>query len=195
MFLVCVLCVSFIPFLRASDEMTVYDLLAPESHQFAIRYDVSATDPGSRVYFNIVRPGSKASNEKVLDRATGNEVPFELVTGKEAKAAGFADQDESEETVFIKIQLPRAVPDGGEFRLRILKTYEDAKSYFSEGDRVMFERTLGIQRNVVILPAGYELVRCSVPVMVSTEDGRVKVSMVNDREDELAVHIEGRRLP
>src|SRR5262245_46267278 len=39
----------------AMDEMTVYDLLAPDTHKFAIRYDTSALKAGSQIYFNIVR--------------------------------------------------------------------------------------------------------------------------------------------
>jgi hypothetical protein len=80
--------------------------------------------------------------------------------------------------------------------LRIYKTYKDAKSYYSEGDRIIFDRSLGVKRNVILLPKGYELISSSVPVIVSTElDGRVKLSMVNDRNDELGVKIVGRKLP
>jgi hypothetical protein len=47
----------------------------------------------------------------------------------------------------------------------------------------------------VVLPAGYELVGSAVPAIVSTEsDGRVVASFVNDRDDSLAVKVEGRRL-
>src|SRR5262245_34209903 len=102
----------------AMDEMTVYDLLGPDSHQFAIRYDVSATDAGTSTYFNIVRPGSEASNENVFDRATGKEMTFVMTNGKEAKASGQAEADTKDETGFIKITLPHPVPQDGEFRLR-----------------------------------------------------------------------------
>jgi hypothetical protein len=181
--------------LAAEDVLTQYELLAPESHQFAIRYDVSATEAGSSVYFNIIRPGSEASNEKVLDRATGKEIPFEESDGKEARAAKQADADTNDQTPFIKVLLPHPVPKDGEFRLRILKTYKDAKSYYAQGDKIIFDRSLGIKRNVIILPAGYELVASTVPVIVSTEeDGRVKVSLINDRDDEVAVRLEGRKL-
>lgn len=180
----------------AMDEMTVYDLLAPDTHQFAIRYDVSATEPGSKAYFNIVRPGSEASNEKVFDRATGKELKFVMTDGKEAKASGQADAETKEDTKFIKIVLPHPVPQDGEYRLRIYKTYKDSKSYYTEGDRIIFDRSLGVKRNVILLPGGYELVSCSVPAIVSTEpDGRMKISMVNDRNDELGVKITGRKLP
>jgi hypothetical protein len=178
----------------AEDTLTQYELLAPESHQFAIRYDVSATDPGATSYFNIIRPGSEASNEKVFDRATGKEIKFVTSNGKEAKAAKQADADTDDKTPFIKVMLPHPVPSEGEFRLRILKTYKDAKSYFQKDNKIIFDRSLGIKRNVILLPAGYELITSTSPVMVSTEsDGRIKVSLVNDRDDEVMVHIEARK--
>jgi hypothetical protein len=197
--MICLLLMFFcavIPTAVAMDEMTVYVLLAPDSHQFAIRYDVSATEQGSKVFFNIIRPGSEATDEKVLDRASGKELTFVMTDGKEARASGQADPTITDDTRFIKIVLPHPVPKDGEYRLRIYKTYKDAKSYYSEGDRIIFDRSLGVKRNIILLPKSYELISSSVPVIVSTEqDGRVKVSMVNDRNDELGVKIVGRKLP
>ncbi len=181
--------------IQAEDILTQYDLLVPESHEFAIRYDVSATNSGSSIYFNIIRPGSTVRDEKVFDRATGKEIKFEMSNGKEAKEQGQAEPDTADETPFIKAFLPHPVPVDGEFRIRILKTYKDAKSYFIDGDTIVFDRSLSIKRNVIILPAGYELIASTVPVMVSTESGgRIKVSLINDRDDEIAVKITGRRL-
>ena len=179
----------------ALDEMTVYELLDPSSHRFRIRYDVSATDSGATFFFNIIRPGSVASDEKVISRADGRELDFELADIQAARAAGQAGSDPPENTRFIKVKLPRPVPKDGEVRLRIFKTYLDPKSYFVDGDQIIFERSLGIHRNVVLLPASHELIASSVPVIVTREaDGRIKISMVNDRDDELAVRIVGRRL-
>ncbi len=60
----------------------------------------------------------------------------------------------------------------------------------------MFQRGFGIKRNVIVLPRGYELVGCSGPGIVSTQsDGRIRVSFVNDRDDELMVKLKGRLLP
>jgi len=57
-------------------------------------------------------------------------------------------------------------------------------------------RPLGIKRNVVVLPKGWELVECASPGIVSTDDdGRVRVSFLNDRDDQLPVKIVARRLP
>ena len=101
-----------------------------------------------------------------------------------------------DEARFVKVELATPVPKDGARRIRIFKTYADPKSYYVEGDRIVFDRGLSIRRNAVVLPAGYELVSCSVPAIVSTEsDGRVKASFVNDRDDVLPVKIVGRRLP
>jgi hypothetical protein len=51
----------------ASDELTVYELLAPSSHKFAIIYDMSTTAEGSPYLFNQIRRGSVASDERVIE--------------------------------------------------------------------------------------------------------------------------------
>ena len=177
-----------------SDDYTRYELLAPETAQFRIVYEVTATAPGARFYFNPIRKGSEASDEAVYDRASGQPLRFEVVGGAEARAAGEKDADL--DTRYIKVELPRPVPAKGELRLRIDKTYRDAKSYFTEGERIVFSRSLGVKRNAVVLPAGYELVACNVPAQVLQEqDGRVKVSFINPGPDPASVVVKGRRLP
>jgi hypothetical protein len=88
------------------------------------------------------------------------------------------------------------VPKGGETRIRIFKTYTDAPSYTITDEKLVFVRPLGIKRNVVVLPKGWELVECASPGIVSTDtDGRIRVSFLNDRDDQLPVKIVARRLP
>src|ERR1700694_3843865 len=72
----------------AADEFTLYDLQPPETHQFAIVYDVTETHEGAPFFFNPIRPGSTASKERVIERSSGKELQFETVTGKDAKASG-----------------------------------------------------------------------------------------------------------
>src|SRR5437763_11540286 len=74
--------------LFAADEFTLYDLLPPESHQFAITYDVTQDRQGAELFFNPIRVGAVVSKERVLARATGKELPFEVVSGKVAKESG-----------------------------------------------------------------------------------------------------------
>jgi hypothetical protein len=54
-----------------SDSYTRYELLEPASGKFRILYEVSAREPGSKSYFNPIRKGSRASDERVTDVATG----------------------------------------------------------------------------------------------------------------------------
>jgi len=177
-----------------ADEYTRYEMLGPGTGRFRILYEVTATTPGATVFFNPIRKGSVATDERVRDRLNGKLLDFSIVGGREAKAGGLAEADPDER--YIAVQLPRRVPaDGGEVRLLIEKTYQDPKSYVVEAEDVVFTRSLGIKRNAVVLPAGYELVACNVPAQVATEaDGRIVVSFVNAFPGPAAVVIKGRRL-
>nr|MDQ2861149.1 hypothetical protein [Pseudomonadota bacterium] len=77
--------------------------------------------------------------------------------------------------------LARPVPADGGGRILIDKTYQDAKSYRVEaGGEIVFDRSLGIKRDSVVLPAGYELAACNFPSQILQEqDGRVKISLWN----------------
>jgi hypothetical protein len=162
-----------------SDEYTRYELLAPETASFKIRYEVTATTPGAKVYFNPIRTGSTARDEAVYDAMTGESLRFEIVSGAETrKDPLMAAADASGN--YIKVQLARPVPPDGQGRILIVKTYQDAKSYYREGDAIFFNRGLGIKRNSVVLPKGFELVGCNVPSQVLSEpDGRVAISFMN----------------
>ena len=163
---------------RSEDEYTRYELLAPDTASFRITYDVTAVTPGAKFFFNPIRKGSMASDESVIDLMTGAPLKFTEVTGQQARDAGMRDADL--DTHYIKVELARPVPDGGEVRLRILKTYKDPKSYRRDGDAIVFDRSLGIRRNAVVLPRNYELVGASIPVQVIEEaDGRIAASFMN----------------
>jgi len=177
-----------------TDEYTRYELLDPESSRFRIVYDVTAISPGATLYFNPIRKGSVASDERVTDLMTGDELRFETVSGDGARRAGVPDAER--DTSYIRIHLPRPVPAGGQVRLRIEKTYRDPKSYFSRGGRIVFDRSLSIRRDAVLLPAGYELVSCNEPSQVLSEpDGRLLVSFFHAGGGETPLVIEARRLP
>ena len=162
-----------------SDEYTRYELLAPESASFKIYYEVTATAAGAKVFFNPIRKGSTASDEAVYDAMTGESLRFEVVSGAEAVKDPLmpgADLSGS----YIRVQLARPVPAEGQGRILIVKTYRDPKSYYRDGDAIVFNRGLGIKRNSVVLPKGYELVGCNVPSQVLSEpDGRIAVSFIN----------------
>jgi hypothetical protein len=175
-----------------TDEYTRYELLAPDSASFAIRYEVTATTQGARYYFNPIRKGSVASGEAVVDVMTGETLKFDVVSGEEAvKDPLMKGQEASVD--YIKVHLPRPVPAQGQVRLLILKTYKDAKSYYREGDTIVFNRSLSIPRNSVVLPTGYELVGCNVPSQVLAEpDGRIAVSFMNGSGAEAPLVVKAR---
>lgn len=193
--IIALLCLLSAP-LIAADEFTLYELLPPDTHQFAITYDVTATREGAPFFFNPIRPGSVATKERVIERSTGKELKFEVVAGKDAKATGLVPAGTPDKAEFIKVHLPGPVPKGGETRIRIFKTYTDAASYTVSDGKLVFTRPLGIKRNVVVLPRGWELIECGSPGIISTDaDGRIRVSFLNDRDDQLPVKIVARRLP
>ncbi len=172
------------PHQTETDEYTRYELLSPESASFAIRYEVTAATAGATYYFNPIRKGSIASGESVLDVMTGQPLKFEVVSGEEAvKDSLMKGEDTSVD--YIKVSLARPVALEGQARLLILKTYKDAKSYYRHEDTIVFDRSLSIPRNSVVLPAGYELVGCNVPSQVLAEpDGRIAISFLNSSGDE-----------
>ncbi|MEZ5332573.1 MAG: hypothetical protein R2991_11090 [Thermoanaerobaculia bacterium] len=173
------------------DAYTRYELLAPETASFRILYDVTATAPGTTLYFNPIRKGSEPTVHAVTDRASGEALEWSLVEPAAAAADGLLDTDH--DGLFLRVVLPRPVPAEGGVRLRIDKTYADPASVRVEGDRLIFERSLGVKRNAVILPAGYELVGCNHPSQVALEpDGRVRVSFVNLGEAPVPFRIEAR---
>jgi hypothetical protein len=162
-----------------TDEYTRYELLSPESASFAIHYEVTAATAGASYFYNPIRKGSVASGESVTDVMTGQPLRFEVVNGEQAvKDPLMKGEDTSVD--YIKVYLARPVPPEGQARLLILKTYKDAKSYYREGDAIVFNRSLSIPRNSVVLPAGYELTACNVPSQVLAQpDGRIAISFLN----------------
>lgn len=162
-----------------TDEYTRYELLAPETASFKIYYEVTSTTAGATAFYNPIRKGSEASDESVLDAMTGKPLHFEVVSGTAARQDPLmlhADAD----TNYIKVTLARPVPAHGQGRVIIIKTYKDPKSYFTDGAGIVFNRPLGIRRNKVVLPAGYEVTGLTVPSQILTEpDGRLSISFLH----------------
>jgi hypothetical protein len=178
-----------------ADAYTRYELLAPDSHKFRIAYEITATTAGAVAYYNPIRPGSIASDERVTDRATGVPLAFGEVDGTTASAGGVSGA--SPDDRYIQVKLAQRVPaGGGEGRVLIDKTYEDAKSYYRQGDLIVFDRSLGNKRNAIVLPEGYELVSVNVPSQVLQEpDGRIKVAFWNDGAAEAPLVVKARLAP
>ncbi len=179
-----------------ADDYTRYELKDPGTGSFRILYEVSATTPGARYFWNPIRKSSVASDESVTDPESGRPLKFSEVAGAEAQAAGFAQADP--ETRYIQIELHRPVPKEGEIRLLIDKTYKDEKSYFVEEKTglLVFSRSLGIKRNAVVLPTGYEVVACNYPSQVVSEPptDRIRLSFMNLGPDAVSYVVKARRV-
>lgn len=175
-----------------ADAYTRYELLAPGTAKFRIVYDVTATTAGATHYFNPIRMGSIATDERVSDRTTGKPLVFDVVGAAAARAGGVRVSDSLQQ--YIRVTLARPVPaNGGEARVLIDKTYEDAKSYFTDGTTLVFSRPLGIKRNAVVLPKGYELESCNYPSQVLQEaDGRIAISFWNSTPAEAPLILRAR---
>lgn len=187
-----------------ADSYTRYELLAPDSHSFRIVYDVSATTAGATYYFNPIRAGSKPTVHGVTDLASGKQLEWQLVSGKQAANDGLAGA--SPEGEYIRVALTRPVPkldldersvspSAGEARLRIDKTYADRESYSGSEDRLSFQRSLGIQRNSVVLPRSFELTSCNYPAQIDREvDGRIRLSFIHRGPGAVPLEVRGRKL-
>jgi hypothetical protein len=130
----------------------------------------------------------------VTDLKTGRVLEWSLVSGADARTAGHERANPAGQ--YIQATLARAVPEGGEVRVRIDKTYRDTASFFREGDEIVFSRTLGIKRNSVVLPLGYELTGVDYPSQIVTEpDGRIKLSFLNRGPAGVPYEVRARLLP
>jgi hypothetical protein len=175
-----------------SDDYTRYELLAPGSAKFRILYEVTATTAGATHFFNAIRRGSVASDERVIDLATGRPLEFSEVNGLVARAGGVRNADST--GMYIRVTLARPVPQDGEQRILIDKTYYDTTSYKVAGDTIWFARPLGIKRNSIVLPQGFELVSSNYPSQVLQEpDGRIMISFWNNTPDQAGVQVRARR--
>ena len=150
---------------QVQDEYAVYNLLSPDTASFKAVYDVSFTTAGATVFHDGIGAGltmAAAADDGVIDLMTGAPLRFAV--------SGTA----------VDVQLARPVPaDGGQARMRITKTYRDAKNYRRDGDGLVFDRPIPIRHAAVILPAGYQLTECNVPSQVLADpDGRIRVSFM-----------------
>jgi hypothetical protein len=77
---------------------------------------------------------------------------------------------------------------------RLKETYTDAKSYCTDGNELVWDRSFGRLRNTVVLPKGWYLTALASPGTIQTlPDGRVSVYVVNPRNDDVRVYARARR--
>jgi hypothetical protein len=160
------------------DEYAVYELLAPDTASFRTVYEVAVTTPGATTFLDRIGSGlafAQGADDGVADMMTGAPLKFEQQPGG------------------LQIHLARPVPDGGQARLRITKTYKDANSYHRDGDVIVFERSIGLRRAAFVLPAGHRVADVNVPSQVIAEpDGRLRISFMNQAPGPAALVIKAR---
>ena len=171
-----------LPQQTVQDEYATYELLAPETNAFRTDYEVAVTTASATTFYDRIGSGLQS----VPPAVGGADRAIDLMTGD---ALNVEQKGE-----YLEIRLARPVPaDGGQARLRIVKTYKDPKSYYREGDTIVFSRSIGLRRAAFVLPAGFQLLECSVPSQVLSEpDGRIRVSFMNQAPGPAALVIKAK---
>jgi hypothetical protein len=177
------------------DREILYELQAPESHAFRITHDYTVRRVGEKYYFNVVRAGSHVANPESIDLDSGEKLKWEIINGKQAAERKLPITDTiKDDSEIVVTHLARAIEAGTTNRIRLMETYSDPKSYYLDGNELVWDRTFGRLRNTVVLPAGWYLTGLASPATIQTlPDGRVSVYIVNPRNDEVRVYLRARR--
>jgi hypothetical protein len=145
-----------------TDEYTRYELQPPGTAAVKIMHEASAITEGARTFTDDIAATARVTDVVVRDMMTGQPLKF-VVSARS-----------------IAVTLARPVPPRGQGRVRIEKMVTDTKAYSRAGDAGTFTVPLGAGRHDLVLPAGYELTACNIPVRVlAEEDGRTKLDLMN----------------
>ena len=179
------------------DREILYELQSPESHAFRITHDYTVRKAGEQYYFNVVRAGSHVTNPESIDLDSGEKLKWEIISGKQAVERKLPISDPiKDRSEIVVTHLARALELGTTNRIRLMETYADPKSYYLDGEELVWDRTFGRLRNTVVLPPGWYLTGLASPATIETlPDGRVSVYVVNPRNDEVRVYLRARRQP
>jgi hypothetical protein len=176
------------------DREILYELQDPQSHAFRITHDYTERKEGASHYFNLVRAGSHVSDPESIDLDTGENLKYETLSGKQVKERKLPLTEVKDDAEVVVTYLARPVAKGSSTRLRLKETYADPKSYYLDGEELVWDRTFGRLRNTVVLPAGWRLTALASPGIIQTlPDGRVSVYIVNPRNDDVRVYLRARR--
>ena len=158
------------------DVKTIYDLGAPESHEFTV--DQSYSD---------YRKGATASLESLSYLPMHDLKVTDLDTGKPLAVS--KDGSRSAATLDVPI-----TNDKQSAHLRLVGSVTDPAYTLDKGDLV-FAHTLKGLRNTVLLPAGWEVSAVSQSATVGQYNGRAFVALINlNAENQYTVKIRGARV-
>ena len=176
------------------DREILYELQALDTHAFRITHDYTESRAGTSVYLNIVRAGSHVKDPESFDLDTGRPLKWEVLSGKECKVRGIGPANLADDAEVVVTHYEHPIAAGTSTRIRLKETYVDAASYYVKDGELVWDRTFGRPRNLLALPAGWRLTESLAPATVATlADGRVLLTFLNPRNDELRVLIRARR--
>jgi len=177
------------------DREILYELQSPESHAFRITHDYTVRKIGEKYYLNVVRAGSHVTSPESIDLDTGEKLKWEIISGKQATERKLPVTDSiRDDSEIVVTYLSRSLGSGATNRIRLMETYVDPKSYYLEGEELVWDRTFGRLRNTVVLPPGWYLTGLASPATIQTlPDGRVSIYVVNPRNDDIRVYLRARR--
>jgi len=179
------------------DREILYELQSPESHAFRITHDYTVRKAGEKYYFNVVRAGSRVTDPESFDLDTGEKLQAQIISGKQAidRKLPITEQIKDDSEIVVTY-LAHALQPGTTNRIRLMETYADPKSYYLDGDELVWDRTFGRLRNTVVLPKGWYLTGLASPGIIETlRDGRLSIYVVNPRNDDVRVYLRARRRP
>jgi hypothetical protein len=167
--------------LFTQDAYTEYEILAPGSEEFRIRFLPEEARVGATELVNATRGGSEGSGIEVYDPRTGKPLKFTY-------------QDEGADTHAIHAALPIPVPQGGVGRVLIYKTYKDPRTYMMHGEDLVWVRSLSGYRLGVLLPKGFAFISSNVAAQLTTNAaGQLKLAFANPSGQSNPVTIHARK--
>lgn len=187
---------AFGQFHRAEQDREIrYWLLDPSTHQFHISHDFTVTRTGQASVHSFVRKGSQvAPDSKITLLDTGEPLRTHIVSGRDVNALGYYTQKYDADTVVVQGDLPGPLQKGQSARVRVEETYTDPVGYKTDGNELVWTRTLGRALNYVTLPEGWMLSSVNTPAVVTLDaQGRVTLRFTNTHPGDLAVTIRARR--
>ena len=142
-----------------------------------------------------MRSGSHVTDPDSIDLDTGAKLKWEIISGKQATERKLPITETlKDDSEIVVTHLARALAPGTTNRIRLMEIYIDPKSYYLDGEELVWDRTFGRLRNTVVLPRGWYLTGLSSPSTIQTlPDGRVAIYVVNPRNDEVRVYLRARR--
>jgi hypothetical protein len=169
--------------LFTQDAYTEYEILAPGSESFRIRYLPETNRVGATELVNATRGGSEGGDIEVFDPRTGKALQFT-----------YTPDPNNPDTHSIHATLPMPVPEGGVGRVLIFKTYKDERTYMMNGEDIVWVRSLAGYRLGVLLPKGFAFLSSNVAAQLSTTaSGQLRIAFANPSGESNPVTIHARK--